>query len=158
MRYPRIERCTDGVAYSKHGIKTKHLLPYQLEILNNAYIKDKSKDDQFLYILFKIAYDETKYKVERIIVNPFDSTLIPLANLKEASLLMDWNCAICHTDIQSVALNFNRTNFLCKECTPTHSKSIVDERIVDSSKKFREYCQHTLEWDRRYFLRYIQNN
>ena len=37
-------------------------------------------------------------------------------------------------------------------------KGNVDGRILDSSLEFRKHCVNILEWDRRYFLRYIEKN
>lgn len=160
MRYPLIERTNANRNGVKWGINTNTFLPYQKEILyNNALLQERSENDQFLQVLFKIKYTETKNKSRyKIVPNYFKQKPTHMDEVIESAQITDWTCAICRTAIKSIISYFKRENFLCKKCKKVHMKGNVDGRILDSSLEFRKHCVNILEWDRRYFLRYIEKN
>lgn len=161
MPIPKIIRKA-GPNRRKYGILLDGLDPwYQRVLFDNPLIKEELKvDDQFVQVLFKIADMERSHKRKhKMYYNPYTEEITDYSEVLEQSLLIDWNCAICRTSIQSEVANFKIANFICNKCKKSHNKTNkrIDPRIVDSSSEFHKFCRDQLIREQKRFLKYVKH-
>jgi hypothetical protein len=158
----KIKRIKGGKAKRKYNIVLDNIDPwYQKVLFENPLIKEYLKtDDQFVQILFKMAEMERAHKVKnKVYYNPYLEEITAFEDIEIHSNLIDWNCAICNTEIQSNIANFKIDNFTCNKCKNAHNSTNkrIDPRIVDSSFEFHKFCRNQLIKDQKKFLKYIKH-
>jgi hypothetical protein len=158
----RIKRSKGGKTKRKCNIVLDNIDPwYQRVLFENPLIKEYLKtDDQFVQILFKMAEMERAHKVRnKVYYNPYIGEITEFDDIEIQSNLINWNCAICNTEIESQIANFKISNFICKKCKNSHNSTNkrIDPRIVDSSFEFHKFCRKQLIKDQKKFLKYIKH-
>lgn len=158
-RSHRIKRIHFGWWRRKFNIMLDPLKQFERNVLlNNPLLKYSAQDDQFILILFKI-YDlqRTEKELNKCYINPYGDSISTFQEIRHDSKQINWKCAICNEPIKSKMDNFDVENFLCPICTETHSKGqFIDERIVQSSIKFRKACEFLYKHQQetyKYFIR-----
>jgi hypothetical protein len=144
-----------------YGIRFKELKPYQIRFLEeNALIKPHAAtDDRYVQVLFKILEYETHHKDHlKLYYNNYTDRITSYEELLEDSKRINWKCSVCRCDIKSEMGNFEIGNFLCGTCIQSHGNptDVVDDRILDSSIRFREYCRDILLEQQKQYLKYIK--
>lgn len=146
----------------RFGIIFDYLLETQKRLLKeHKFIKYISDDDQTMYIIFQISEMEDKNKGSRKLwYNPYKDKVSDYRTLKKDSKLIDWNCAICNSNIESNIENFEPSNFLCTECLSVYvsKNGKIDSRIVESSVKFTNHCKVILRKEQKSYIRYLRKN
>jgi hypothetical protein len=88
---------------------------------------------------------------------PLHSCEVMLRDIEDSKRI-NWKCSICRCEIKSEMSNFEIGNFLCDTCIESHGKptEVVDDRILESSVRFREYCRDILMQQQKNYLKYIK--
>lgn len=155
----KLKRIHFGWWHRRFNIMLDPLKPFERNVLlDNPLLKYSANDDQFVLVLFKL-YDmqRTAKELDKCYKNPYGDSINTFKEIKRASKQINWKCAICDAPIKSLVSDFNVENFLCPICTETHSKGqFIDERIVQSSIKFRKACEFLYKHQQetyKYFIR-----
>ncbi len=118
-------------------------------------------DTQAFEVIFKVEdMNEHEKNPNKILWNPFRETFTTLKEVEADSNLIDWNCAICKTDIQSRMNSKKIENFVCNKCSEAHNSrnKRVDQRIIDSSVDFTQHCKSLLKGEQREFITYVRRS
>lgn len=156
----RVRKINFGWYKRRHGILLENLPPLKQKLLiENNFMKWLNSDPQTFEIIFKIEdmYDHEK-NVDKIIWNPYKETFTTLKELEYDSESIEWNCAICKTDIFSRPELSSIENFVCKTCSNSHNSTntIIDSRIIKSSSDFTNHCKKVLKKEQSDFLKHIK--
>jgi hypothetical protein len=160
LKNPKICIRDWGKSHRKHGIMLKFLTHEQKRfLLENNHLKFISRKKSSVEAIFHIFFQEQLRKDNKLAMhNPFAATFSDRHQLNKDSQLVDWNCAICKTEIKSSMINYSPDNFLCNACKEVHSNSkIIDSRIKNNSVKFTEKCKKILTEDQGNFLKFIKS-
>ena len=146
---------------SMFGIRYKELKPYQIRFLeDNQLIRPHaSTDDKYVQVVFRILEYENHYKDHlKLYYNAYTDRVSGYEEVLEDAKQIDWKCSICNCNIKSEMGNFDIKNFLCDTCEMSHGSpsEVVDERILQSSISFREYCRDVLVGQQKSYLKYIK--
>lgn len=157
----QIDRMT-GPFRSRWGIRLDKLEPYHQKILlENPLLEERSKNDMFLLILFRMADRSRSHKrSHKLYCNPYRESFTKYKDVLEDSKYIDWKCAITGKPIKSEIGNFEPNNFLCKECIPEYGnrKRTVDKRIIQNSLEFREHCKKILLQQQKLHLKNVKKS
>ncbi len=159
LKNPKISIRDWGKAPRKHGIMLKYLTHEQKRfLLENDHLKFISRNKKSISAIFHIFFQEQLRKDDRAALhNPFSGTFTNRHQLDKDSQFIEWNCAICKTEIKSSMIDYSPANFLCNVCKEAHRNSKrVDSRIKNNSLKFTEKCKSILTRDQLEFLKFIQ--
>ncbi len=148
-----------GSKFKIRGFLKKDLSKKQYNLLNNDWIAPFLKNRQAANIILSIQKTEMRYTTrEKLFLNPNNQEIVKIEDIEESYNLINWNCAICNTEIKSHTINYSAENFCCIECANVHKGTkTIDQRIVDSSVNFTKYCKIELRKEQKEFLKYIRS-
>ena len=114
----KVRKINFGWYKRRHGILLENLPPLKQKLLlDNNYLKWLDSDTQAFEVIFKVEdMNEHEKNPNKILWNPFRETFTTLKEVEADSNLIDWNCAICKTDIQSRMNSKKIENFVCNKC------------------------------------------
>ena len=158
----KIRKINFGWYKRRHGILLENLPPSKQQlILDNDYFRYLNEDVQALEVIFKVEdLNEHEKGLKKLFWNAFKSTFTTLKEIGQDMGYIDWNCAICNTDIKSKMAYKKVENLVCKKCQEVHNSknSTIDQRIIDSSIKFLKKCKRVFKGEQREFLTYIKRS
>ena len=158
----KVRKINFGWYKRRHGILLENLPPLKQKLLlDNNYLKWLDSDTQAFEVIFKVEdMNEHEKNPNKILWNPFRETFTTLKEVEADSNLIDWNCAICKTDIQSRMNSKKIENFVCNKCSEAHNSrnKRVDQRIIDSSVDFTQHCKSLLKGEQREFITYVRRS
>jgi hypothetical protein len=161
LKNPKISIRDWGKAPRKHGIMLKFLTHDQKKFLfSNDHLKFISRNKETMEAVFHVFFQEQLRKDDRAAINnPFTGTFTNRYQLNKDSQLVDWNCAICESEIRSSMIDYSPENFLCDKCKEAHSGSKkVDSRIKQNSLRFTDHCKSMLTEEQKAFLKFVKIN
>ncbi len=147
----------------RHGILLENLPPSkQRLLLENHFLKWIKPDPQTYEIIFKIEDNINVTKVgNKTYWNPYREDFTRKKELVEDSFILDWSCAICTSDIKCKMTSHKKVeNYVCTKCQESHNSKNkkIDQRIVDSSKKFLSHCKNLLKKEQTEFMSYVRRS
>ena len=146
----RVRAINFGHYRRKHGILLENLPPAkQRLLLENLYFKWMGGDAQLFELIFRVEDMQDLAKTrDQPVWNPYREQITGMRQFMEDSNWIDWQCAICSKAIKSNTTDFTIANFVCGECGEVHhgGNSMVDRRIVESSKRFATRYRLELKW------------
>lgn len=149
-----------GPVKRKWGIRFTNLEPHHQRILlDNPLIQDRSKSDQFVLILFRMAdLDKSNKQNRKIYYNPYKDSVDKYRDILKHSRQIEWKCAITGKKIMSELGNFEPNNFLADECKEEfgNKSKIIDQRIIESSLNFRKHCKKLLMQQQKLYLKNVK--
>ena len=161
LKNPKISIRDWGKAPRKHGVMLKFLTHDQKKFLfANDHLKFISRNKETMAAIFHVFFQEQVRKDARATLhNPFAGTFTNRYQLNKDAQLVDWNCAICTTDIRSSMIDYAPENFLCTACKEAHTGAKrVDSRIKQNSIRFTEHCKQMLTVEQKEFIKFIKIN
>lgn len=157
-----IKRQKEGRAPTKWGILLRNLPPRYRKILKrNRIFKKYSDDDRFVMSIFRMEdMNIVISNSKRPFVNPETKEVSTYANIISQYTLLDWKCAYCETKIKTKINTFKAENFTCEKCFNYYIKNSkkYNQKIVDSSLEFMEYCRRIHIENQKKFIKYIKRN
>ena len=161
LKNPKISIRDWGKAPRKHGVMLKFLTHDQKKFLfANDHLKFISRNKETMAAIFHVFFQEQVRKDARAtLYNPFAGTFTNRYQLNKDAQLVDWNCAICTTDIRSSMIDYAPENFLCTACKEAHTGAKkIDSRIKQNSIRFTEHCKQMLTVEQKEFIKFIKIN
>ena len=121
----KVRKINFGWYRRRHGILLENLPPSKQKfMLDNDYLKWIKPDPQTYEIIFRLIDMNNHEKfINKEIWNPFKETFTTLKELELDSNIIDWNCAICTTDIKSRMDSKKVENLFCEKCQKSHNSS-----------------------------------
>lgn len=158
----KVRKINFGWYRRRHGILLENLPPSkQRFMVENDYLKWLKSDPQTFEIIFKIEdMNDHEKNPNKILWNPFRETFTTIKEVESDSNVIDWNCAICDTEIKSRMDSKKIENFVCQRCSDAHHSrnKRVDQRIIDSSVKFTKHCKSLLKSEQREFITHVRRS
>lgn len=158
----KVRKINFGWYRRRHGILLENLPPSkQRFMLDNDYLKWLGSDPQTFEIIFKIEdMNDHEKNPNKILWNPFRETFTTIKEVEYDSNVIDWNCAICNTQIKSRMDLKKVENFVCNNCVEAHNSrnKRIDQRIIDSSVNFTKHCKSLLKNEQREFITHIRKS
>jgi len=157
----KLKRVHFGWWKRRFNIMLDPLKPFERNVLlDNPLLKYSADDDQFVLILFKMYDMQRDAKTHnKQFINPYNDSITNFKEIRKASKNVNWKCAICSEKIISTIHNFDVDNFLCPICMETHSKGqFVDDRIVQSSVKFRKACEYLYKHQEETYKEFVRKS
>jgi hypothetical protein len=130
-------------------------------MVENDYLKWLDPDPQTYEIIFKVEdMNDHEKNPNKILWNPFRETFTTIKEVEADSNVIDWNCAICSTDIKARMDSKKIENFVCNKCSEAHNSrnKRVDQRVIDSSVNFTKHCKSLLKGEQREFITHIRRS
>ena len=158
----KIRKINFGWYKRRHGILLENLPPLkQLLILDNDYFKFIADDVQALEVIFRIEdLNDHEKNLKKVYWNSFRDSFTTLKEIMEDAGFVEWYCAICKTDIKAKMSYKKVENFVCSKCSDIHNSKNhkIDQRIIDSSTQFVNYCKKLLKGEQKEFLSYAKKS
>jgi hypothetical protein len=150
-----------GRRHTKYGYRKKDLKPYQIDYFDKHKLvrKHVMRDKRYTQILLRIIEYEHLFKDHlKLYYNNYTHRVSSYDEIMEDSKMFDWKCCICECELKCEIANFEINNFLCETCSHSYGnpETSVDSRILESSVKFRQYCQMILLDNQKKFTRFIR--
>jgi Zn ribbon nucleic-acid-binding protein len=147
----------------KHGILLENLPNKKQKLLKeNNFMKFLDADPRTFEIIFMVEDMNDWAKVrEKDYWNPYTDHFSTLRELELDAGLIDWNCAICKTEIKCRIDSPKKVeNFVCIKCGESHNSKnkVVDKRIIDSSTNLTKHVKTLLTKEQKEFIQYSKKS
>lgn len=154
-----IKRQKIGRRPTRFGIVLDELPPrHQKFLLENYFLKELSKDDRTLNILFLLE-DKRIQNVNKnkLFIDPKTKEVFDKKTIQKRLNQIDWNCTYCKKDIKSSMNNFDTENFVCDSCIKREigDSKWIPEAVIRNSYDFTLHCKKLLKIEQKKFIKYI---
>ena len=158
-KYPNIKRTGGPNPMNRYGVCYTGLSKQQKRLLlENPIIKERAQSDQFLQIIFEVCRFRKEDRHNKFYWDCSTEEFLKLEELKENYDTIDWNCALSGEAIRSNINNFDVKNFVHPDYWETLSDKHVDQRILESSIRFRKHIKKLLLNQQKEFLNLARKN
>lgn len=158
----KVRKINFGWYRRKHGILLENLPPLKQKLLlHHNHMKWLDSDTQAFEVIFKVE-DQISHErsLSKIYWNPYKEDFTEYKEIEKDSDTVEWNCAICNTEILS-KMNYKKIeNFICNKCQDAYNSSNrnIDQRIVDSSNEFIKHCKKILKREQKEFMKFTKKS
>ena len=157
-KYPKIKRTGGPFPRNRYGVRYDSITKQQRRLLlEHPIIKERAQDDQFLQITFELCRHRHVDRFDKVYYDYSTNEFVKMDELKESYNTVDWKCALSGNPIRASINDFSAKNFVDSKYWDTLNGN-VDQRILDSSIRFRKHVKKLLLNQQKEFLKLARKN